>query len=164
MVGTFRVREENRAAFAFRQLKTIAFILLGLIVVFSLVLRLIRFDFYLLLLGGAFALGYLGRIRYVGLLRIGFLEDRILQTVDTTQSNVLIEASRARNKSRYNQNDEKEILFADIERIDFKDKDVIVYGKGSNGFSTNHKITIPCEIENYEQIKHFLSRWDEKQA
>ena len=154
---TSRIKQDQTVAHAFRSMKPMFFIIGGLVIVLSIIIRTPVTLLGLLVLL-PFSLGTLMRSGYVKLLRFSILENRITQTIDKSDTNALIELSRARNRARHNMQDEKEIAYADIKKIVFKKNDVRIIGKDYDFFTHNGSITIPRELEHYEEYRSFFKK------
>jgi hypothetical protein len=154
MAHTYKIREDQLPSYAFRQIK-LALYIVAPIVIISIALT---GNLAVLIVFVALGIGYVLRIQYVRLLRISLLDASLAQTIDKANSNALIELGRARSRSRYNAKDEKEIMYADITKIAFKENEIQVYGKNNDFFTNNDRISIPKELENYEEIKSFFEK------
>lgn len=152
---TSRIKEDQAMSLAFRVMKPMLLIIGGLVLAVSIWLRQPATLFFVMLPLG---LGTLMRSGYVKLIRISILENGIAQTIDKNDTNTLIEISRARNRARHNVKDEKEIAYADIKKIVFKRNDVRIIGKDYDFFTHNGSITIPRELEHYEEYRVFLEK------
>jgi hypothetical protein len=154
---TSRIKEDQAISFAFRGMKPVLLIVGGLMIAFSILLRDVLVGTYLVV-ALPLGLGMLIRSGYVKTIRISILENSIAQTIDKSGTNALIEMSRARNQARHNVKDEKEIAYTGIRKIIFKKNGVRIIGKDYDFFTHNGSITIPRELEHYEEYRDFFEK------
>lgn len=90
-------------------------------------------------------------------LRIVLSNNAIRKYIDTKALEDMSQSKRSQAAYNYTQ----EIPFADITSITIKDTEIIVFTKQANTANEFGRVTIPCEIESFEQIAdYFVSNTD----
>jgi hypothetical protein len=162
----YKIEEEklDKAAIKSSKILLIIFIFpVALAIFFAISFKTFSTLFLILLIfGGIIVISYPNRKKYLSLLRFEITDKYISQTIDHEGTNAFIEFGRARNR-RNGSDDEKTILFKEIESVRIKKNgDMVITSVENNFLTNNHKIVIPAETEGYEELRDQIQKKSSK--
>jgi hypothetical protein len=108
---------------------------------------------FLIILGIIYASSLSQIKNIIGLTYFVFSDESISRLLDKEKLNLMNKVGVSRNEHRYGVKFNQTIKFNEIESTSITSNEIIIKSKNYDFFTSNGKISIPKEIENYEVIK-----------